>query len=136
MQDFEEEEQPRPEYLRAYHEGRYRGVEFGGTGAMTKENGFYGSDGSFIKHNDANPQVTFSMHVRHVVYATKTIPGLLVAVAITSSGSLALLTLRMIWSISVDVKNDSPWFSQNGALVASILNAIWIQIMNQCAAPH
>ncbi|KAL1500636.1 hypothetical protein AB1Y20_013285 [Prymnesium parvum] len=130
VQDFEEEEQPRPEFLRAYYEGRYRGKEFGGKGAMTKQHGFYGSDGAFIKHSDGEVQITFSTSVRHRVYAFLTAPGLLVAVACTSSGSLALLTARMIWSISIDVKRDSPFFSQNGALVASILNVLWIQIMN------
>ena len=130
VQDFEEEEQPRPEFLRAYHEGRYRATEFGGLGAMSKIKGFYGSDGSFVSHPEASDQVTFSMKVRYWVYWSRTIPALAIAVFTTCFGSLSLLTVRMIWSISVNVAEDSPFLSQSGAQICSLLNVVWILVMN------
>ena len=59
MADFEEGEDARPEYRRAYFFGKYRGEEEkdekgnGGAGVMHYTRGFFDGNGDFIAHPDA-----------------------------------------------------------------------------------
>ena len=48
VEGYEENEAPRPEFLGAFKEGRWRAKEHGGRGAMRLEKGFYDRRGRFI----------------------------------------------------------------------------------------
>lgn len=59
VEDFEEEEDPRPEYLANFHRGRWKSKDNGGRarflglrGTMEKRRGFFTNDGRFLPSNN------------------------------------------------------------------------------------
>ena len=56
----EEEEEPRPEFIRSYFTGSYAGEEYGGKGVMRYRRGFFDDNGNFISHPDADNELVMS----------------------------------------------------------------------------
>ena len=134
---FEAEEQPRPEFIRSYFEGPFKGEEFGGGGAMRFRRGFYDRYHHFISHPDAENVLVFSRWAS-LKRTLLTIPQLLFVFTLMVSVTLCILTFRMLLGVSSQFDNlfNNTWLDTyiTPAVISGLMQSVWITIMNKLYA--
>ena len=138
VQDFEEEEDPRPEYIASYHQGRWAHIyskskqekSFCISAPMQEVEGFYTVDGRFIPHKGAPKHRHLPGHIRLGVKVFS-IPQLLLMTGVMIVGSLSILIFKMITQVSVSFREDPFWGGAFGSQVPTMLSMVWIAVMNQ-----
>ena len=101
---FEEEEQPRPEYLRSYYVGPWSQQ---GKGAMVRKRGFYGSDRKFIPHDDAPLELVMDWwaKLRSPVLVLG-FPMLVLSFILMLVVTLSILTFRMYPDLGLEPRTS------------------------------
>ena len=114
VQDFEEEEQPRPEFLRSYYDGFWstsekkrqenqvntqHGTGEDTKGAMKKRRGFYDARKRFVHDPDGDLTLMMEPWKRAKIYVTGS-PMLALMAVIMMVVTFAILTFRMIMQVS------------------------------------
>jgi hypothetical protein len=132
--DFEEEEDPRPEFLASYYRGRWRHDEAGSRfpillnyGKMEKHHGFYTDDGRFIKssHPMAPEHKVFPAWLRTNTFI-RSVPSMLFCAIIMISGAASIMTFKMM--VQFGFASGVP------GMVPMVFSTIWITIMNKIYA--
>lgn len=113
VQDFEEEEQPRPEFLRSYYDGFWstsekkrqenqvntqHGTGEDTKGAMKKRRGFYDARKRFVHDPDGDLTLMMEPWKRAKIYVTGS-PMLALMAVIMMVVTFAILTFRMIMQV-------------------------------------
>ena len=147
VEDFAEEEDPRPEYLASFYKGRWQSdqveveqaihdgrahvgkkrVWLRLSGPMETKRGFYTKDRRFIDYEDGKWQKVFPFHYRLAAYM-RAIPSLLFLSALMVAGTLSILVFKML--IDVEYLFRGSAFESQGQAAPSALSALWITLMN------
>ncbi|KAL1507509.1 hypothetical protein AB1Y20_008344 [Prymnesium parvum] len=129
VMDFQEEEQPRPEFLRSYATGRYAAKEKGGSGAMSKRRGFYADASHFVADEEDDEVLVFSRaaHRRVLAWGLPLLATVFVTMVI---GMLTIMAVRMIMITSAELKDDKWFGPQNATNWGTALNLVWMMLMN------
>jgi hypothetical protein len=145
VEDYEENELPRPEFIKAFHSGIWRQRD-GGGGAMRKERGFYATGQKFIslatdeskEEENINPRLkktsqgtdevlVMNFWSRMKVYSVG-IPLLLMMTIVMLIITFAILTFRLL--LTVGASADYEEYSSSASAIGGLLNTVWITIMN------
>ena len=145
VEDYEENELPRPEFIKAFHSGIWRQRD-GGGGAMRKECGFYATGQKFIslatdeskEEENINPRLkktsqgtdevlVMNFWSRMKVYSVG-IPLLLMMTIVMLIITFAILTFRLL--LTVGASADYEEYSSSASAIGGLLNTVWITIMN------
>lgn len=136
--DFEEEEDPRPEFLASYHRGRWRAGENGGVnkffglrGKMEKQQGFYTKDGRFLasRHPQAKDHKIFKYKYRLYTFL-RSIPSLTFMFAVMVAGTFSILVFKMLTGVATIFKGSGYLATTLGPKLPLALSTVWITIMN------
>jgi hypothetical protein len=147
VQDFEEEEAPRPEFLANFANGRWKAVgreeETGCLSSITKNikmeegYGFFTEDGRFVAiDQERGAQVCdekkkyFPEEQRTKIKMYFAVPQLLLMTGLMIIGQLAILVFKMLVQVNVYLRTHPFWGGGFGQQIPNLLSVIWIQVMN------
>ena len=147
VQDFEEEEAPRPEFLANFANGRWKAVgreeETGCLSGITKNikmeegYGFFTEDGRFVAiDQERGAQVCdekkkyFPEEQRTKIKMYFAVPQLLLMTGLMIIGQLAILVFKMLVQVNVYLRTHPFWGGGLGQQIPNLLSVIWIQVMN------
>jgi len=150
VEDFEEEEDPRPEFLASFSRGRWKRREetaqdgiLGATvslgrhlidclllkGQMEEKPGFFTADGRFIEHPGGKKHRVFPSRHRLNTFL-RSIPSMLLIGTIMFIGAISIMVFKMLMGVADEFRDDPLLDNSIGALLPMMLSTIWITIMN------
>ncbi len=143
--DFEEEEDPRPEFLANFANGRWRpqgreeekGCVASATKGIKMEEGygFFTSDGRFVAiDQERGARVSEKKKYFPEFHRAKikffAIPQLFLMTAVMIIGALSILVFKMLVQVGVYFRTHGFWSSPAGQNLPLVLSMLWIQFMN------
>eukprot|EP00322_Chrysochromulina_rotalis_P026772 CAMPEP_0115874298 /NCGR_PEP_ID=MMETSP0287-20121206/24462_1 /TAXON_ID=412157 /ORGANISM="Chrysochromulina rotalis, Strain UIO044" /LENGTH=1141 /DNA_ID=CAMNT_0003329431 /DNA_START=17 /DNA_END=3442 /DNA_ORIENTATION=- len=125
--DFEEEEDPRPEFLANFYTGRFAHENEGG-GCCTKEMKMKEEPG-FFTSDVADKQKYFPSHQQVKIKAVA-VPQLLLMTGIMVVGAVGILIFKMLVQVGSEFRSDPFWSGAIGSNLPMIMSMLWIVTMN------
>ena len=145
--DFEEEEDPRPEFIKSFKSGIWRAtkeVEKGKTWwedmgkkmHMKEGPGFFTDDGRFVEVEPEQgivmeKQMYFPTEFRNKIVNFFAMPQLLLVTSTMIVGASTIMVFKFLVNVTEDYREHEFWGGGFGQQIPMLLSVIWISIMNQ-----
>ena len=144
--DFEEEEDPRPEFIKNFNSGIWRASKKEEEGKswweyvvkdmhMKEGPGFFTEDGRFVEveaesSSAAEKQIYFPQKHRLTIFTFFAMPQLLLFTSAMIVGAASIMVFKFLVNTTDLFLNDEFWGGGFGQQIPMLLSVIWMSIMN------